>query len=144
MRNHLKLLLVIVLFVSCKKNDDVQLRFTPTLVGQTGIIAWDSIDYTTINYSFSTELNTPEDINNPDIYNHSVSLDIRKDYISSGKGQPIIIKKFDIISKSGYIMFYIPYEGQPGADKINMKLPLTMLMKTSMNLSINLVRYPKQ
>jgi hypothetical protein len=141
MKNLFCLIVLIVLIGSCKKDDSVQLRFTPLVVEK---IEWDSIDYTAINYSFSTEIKTPEDKSNPDVYNHSVTIDIRKDFLNAKKGQTIIIKKFELISKTGTSMFYIPYEGQPGADKVNMKLPLTVPMNTSMNLSINLVRYQKQ
>jgi hypothetical protein len=145
MKKLIRLLLVIALFSSCKKDDSVQLKFAPSLVGQPEYIwKWDSIDYTTIHYSFLTELKTSDDYDNPDIYNHSLNIDLKQDFLTINKGQVCIIKKFDIISRSGEVMFYIPYEGQPGSDIVHMKLPLSIPMNSSINLSIGVIRYPMQ
>jgi hypothetical protein len=138
-------LIIFTLFVSCKDDKYVQLRFGPTLVDKTDTIgwSWDSIVYTTVYYSDENDFKIIEDLNNPDIFRYSKNMDVRKDYLSLMAGHVYVIKKFDMIGKSGKVLFYIPYEGQPGSNKIILKLPILIPMNNSKSLSIGIVRYIK-
>jgi hypothetical protein len=137
------LIFVFTAFTSCKKDNNVQLRFTPILEDKTDMLGlnWDSIAYTTIWYSSGTELKTAEDRSDPNVYNHAINLDVRKDYLTLTAGDPCVVKKFDMIGKSGKILFYIPYEGEPGSNKITQKLPLSIPMSSSKSISIGVVRF---
>lgn len=137
--------LILAALYSCKKEDTVQLRFTPSITGEQGYVwHWDSILYTTVYYSDNTEIKTLEELNDPEVYHHTVNMDIRNDFLTFVEGRSCIIKKFDIVAKSGEVMFYIPYNGQPGSDKVAIKLPYRIGMNYSMSLAISVIRYPKQ
>ena len=48
-------------------------------------------------------------MNNPDIYSHSIKIDVLHDSLNLVVGHTYVIKKFDMISKEGNILYYMPY-----------------------------------
>lgn len=134
------LFLAILYFSSCKKDTSVQLRFTIAPADNTYTIKWDSIAYTSLCYSDITELDTPEKLNNPEIFSHAVTIDILKDALTLNAGSVIVIKKFEIIGKTGQILYYIPYTGQPGSQVLHENLPLTIVLNSSMSRYMNVAR----
>jgi hypothetical protein len=135
------LIMTFYLYPSCKKDNSVQLRFVVTPANSIDTLKWDSIAYTRIYYSDIDELNTPEKISDPNIYNHNVDLDLRIESITLTEGHTYVIKKFDLIGKSGKKLFYIPYEGQPGSSEKIEKLPITIPINSSMSRTTTVVRF---
>jgi hypothetical protein len=114
------ILLILFFSASCKKEPEPpQILFFPSLSAP-DLIAWDSVSYTTINYSYQTELKENE-WDNPAVYSHSVNLDLRAEYLTLEANQVIVIKKFDILDKSGKILYYIPFSVATSSAKL--KLP---------------------
>ena len=136
------LLLTFCVCTSCNKDNTVLLRFAVAPTNITDPVKWDSIAYTTINYCDMSELKTPEEINNPDLYSNTVNLDVRVESLTLTEGHTYVIKKFDMISKSGEILFYIPYEGQSGSSAQVEKLPLTIPINCSLTRFIAVIRFP--
>jgi len=132
------LLLVICFFISCKNDPQNQdIRFVPLLTSAEDSISYDSVDYTVINYSDLDELKNSSDLNNPDIYSHSIKIDVLHDYINLVVGHTYVIKKFDMIRKGGNILYYMPY-GE--------KLALPYLLKIHEDvymILVNVDRYPQ-
>jgi hypothetical protein len=81
-------------------------------------IYYDSVAYAIINYSDVTEFKDTIAFNNPDIFSHSEKVERRSPYnsdtygITVKSGHTYAIKKFDLVSKSGNVIFYIPYGPQ--------------------------------
>jgi hypothetical protein len=113
------------LWLSCKKDRGYQeIWFKPVSADETEMLNFDSIAYTTINYSDVPQYKTDQDFYNPDVYNHSVNLDTKKEFISIPGWNSIVIKKFDMVGKSGKIMYYMPFGKRIFPDTIN-KLPVS-------------------
>lgn len=109
-KNCILLLMLFCLSVSCKKDPGNQnVRFVPLFALGEDSIYYDSIDYTLINYSDLNELKDTSDLNNPNVFSNSIKLDILKDEINLAIDHTYVIKRFDMISKTGNILYYIPY-----------------------------------
>jgi hypothetical protein len=95
---------------------------------KTEILNFDSIAYKTINYSDIHQYKSDQDFYNPDVYNHSVNLDTKKEFISIPGWNSIVIKKFDMVGKSGKIMYYVPFGKRIFPDTID-KLPVSFQLQ---------------
>jgi hypothetical protein len=133
--------LILCLSMSCKKEPDPPLiSFDPT-ISAPDKITWDSVSYTTIRYSYQHELKDDE-YNNPDIYSHSGNLDLRTEYLALEANQVIVIKKFNMIGKSGQVLYYIPFSGEPSATGASLKLPWQLNTgEGKSSYSIPVIRY---
>jgi hypothetical protein len=117
------LFLILLLSVSCKKRPDNPIISFSPFISAPDKITWDSVSYTTINFSYQSEL-TPEEINDPAIYSHSVNLDLKTEWLTLEPNQIIVIKKFDLVAKSGNIIYYIPFIPFSGELSSGIKLPM--------------------
>jgi hypothetical protein len=81
--------------------------FSPT-ISAPDMISWDSVSYTSINYSALDELKDDE-WHNPDIYSHSVELNLKTDFLTIKANHSIVIKKFEMIGYTGKVLYYIPF-----------------------------------
>ena len=124
---------LIFLFVSCSKDPGIQqLRFTPTYENGTESIKYDSIAHTTIIYSDVTESDS-----------HIVNMNIRTEYLSLKIGHSYSFKKFDMVGKSGKVMYYIPSRGDTASGSIYPRLPIHFrIPEDGANLLVNVVSYP--
>jgi hypothetical protein len=137
-KSFILLLPVICFFFSCKNDPQNQdIRFVPSLSSAEDSISYDSVDYTVVNYSDLDDLKNSSDMNNPDIYSHSIRIDVLHDYINLVVGQTYVIKKFDMISKEGNILYYMPY-GE------NLGLPYSLKIHEEVfMILVNVYRYPR-
>lgn len=126
--------------ISCKKEPDPPLlMFLPSLSGK-DLISWDSVSYTTINYSYQNEL-IDDELNNPEIYSNTVNLDLRTEYLQLEANQVIVIKKFDMMDKSGKILYYIPFSDETTSSG-TLKLPWHLKTgEGKSNYAITVIRY---
>jgi hypothetical protein len=142
---YLVLILSVMLWlpIACKKDSGVQqLKFLVNSSDGTLTTKWDSIAYTTINYSDHNELKAGE-INNPDVYSHSVNIDLNIEYLTLKAGHTYVIKKFDMIGKSGKILYYIPFDLNPLSQNIPLKLPWSFNAgEGKVNYVLSVIRYP--
>jgi hypothetical protein len=123
------LLFTSLLFLSCKKDrGNSEIWFNPVCADKTEILNFDSIAYTTINYSDVPQYKSDQDFYNPDVFNHSVNLDTKKEFLSIPGWNSIVIKKFDMVGKSGKIMYYIPFGKRIFPDTID-KLPVSFQLQ---------------
>lgn len=110
------LLTVFCIAVSCKKEPGTgEMQFVTTFARSSDSIFYDSVSYSIINYSDAIEFKDTSEINNPEIFSHSIKLHIngfKTDYISLAVGHKYFIKKFDLVDKSDNVIFYIPYGNQ--------------------------------
>jgi hypothetical protein len=125
---------LIFLCVSCRKDPDVlQFRFTPLFENGKEPIKYDSIAHTTIIYSDMSEL--------PD--SHTVNMNIRNEYLSLISGHSYSFKKFDMVGKSGKVLYYIPSRGDTTSGNIYPRLPINFTIpEDGANLVVNVVLYP--
>lgn len=122
-------LLVSTLCLSCKKDHGFQeIWFKPVSSDKTEILNWDSIAYTTINYSDVPQYKKDPDFYNPDVYSHSINLDTQTEFISIAGWHSIVIKKFVMVGKSGKIMYYIPFGKEHVSESVNL-LPVSFQMQ---------------
>jgi len=111
-------LTVFCLSIACKKENTNFSQFSVDFANMDDSIYYDSVSYAIINYSDVTEIKDTSAIRNPDIFSHSEKVERR--YPSNGdmygitviSGHTYVIKKFDLVSKSGNVIFYIPYGPQ--------------------------------
>lgn len=136
MKKTISLLLLIFLFVSCRKEPDIQrFTFSPAYANGKDIIKFDSIAYTTIIYS---DLDVAAD-------SHTVNLDVRTEYLSLKGGHTYAFRKFDMVGKSGKVMYYIPSKGDTASIGFNMALlPIHFRIPedSGVGLTITVIRYP--
>ena len=136
MKKLVSLVLLIFLCVSCRKNPEIQkFMFSPIYGNGTESIKYDSIDFTTIIYS---DLSEPDD-------SHTVNMDIRTEYLSLIGGHSYSFKKFDMVGKSGEVMYYIPLRGDTASESINTQLlPIIFRIQeeSGASLTVNVIRYP--
>jgi hypothetical protein len=137
------LTVILCLSIACKKDPGVQqLKFLVDSSDGTLTTKWDSIAYTTINYSDKNDLKTGE-INNPDVYSHSVDIDLNTEYLTLKAGHTYLLKKFDMIGKSGKILYYIPFDLNPPTQSIPLKLPWSFIAgEGKVNYVLSVIRYP--
>jgi hypothetical protein len=119
MKNTILLILTIFcLAIACKKEDTNFSQFRVDFANLADSIYYDSVSYAIINYSDATELKDSSAFRNPDIFSHSEKVERRYPYnfdtygITVKSGHTYVIKKFDLLSKSGNVIFYIPYGPQ--------------------------------
>jgi hypothetical protein len=126
--------------MSCKKDPDPQqLFFLPSI--SSDVINWDSISYTIINYSDMNELKA-EEIENPNAYTKSINIDIRNECLTLDAKHTFVMKKFDMIGKSGKIIYYVPFNGESAANGISFKLPYVFqTTEGRSNLSFHVIKY---
>jgi hypothetical protein len=135
MKKTLLLVLLVLLFVSCRKEPDIQkFMFSPTYANGTESIKFDSIAYTTITYS---DLAVLAD-------SHTVDLDVKAEYLSLKGGHTYSFKKFDMIGKSGKVLYYIPLRGDTASGSLIMPLlPINFrIPEEAASLVVNVIRYP--
>lgn len=108
-------LAIFCLAISCKKENTNFSQFSVDFANLDDSIYYDSVSYAIINYSDVTEFKDTTAFRNPDIFSHSEKVDRRSPYntdtygITVKSGHSYAIKKFDLVSKSGNVIFYIPY-----------------------------------
>jgi hypothetical protein len=110
-------LLIFGLTIACKKENSKFSRFKVDFANLNDSIYYDSVSYALINYSDLSELKDTAAIKNPDIFSHSEKIEKQIAYGVSPREFGItwtaehtyVIKKFDLVSKSGNIIFYVPY-----------------------------------
>ncbi len=119
MKNTILLFLTIFCFaIACKKENTNFSQFRVDFANLADSIYYDSVSYAIINYSDATELKDSSAFRNPDIFSHSEKVERRNLYnfdiygITVKSGHTYVIKKFDLLSKSGNVIFYIPYGPQ--------------------------------
>jgi hypothetical protein len=111
-------LAIFCLAVACKKENTNFSQFSVDFANLEDSIYYDSVSYAIINYSDVSELKDSITFNNPEIFSHSEKVDRRYPYntttygITVTSGHTYAIKKFDLVSKSGNVIFYIPYGPQ--------------------------------
>lgn len=144
MKKILFLMLSAFLFcLSCKKDRGYsEIWFKPVCADKSEILNYDSIEYTTINYSDITQYKWDEDLYNPDVYTNSVNLDTKKEFISIPGWNSIVIKKFDMVGKSGKVMYYIPFGKRILPDTLD-KLPVSFQLQggTKALTTMRVIRY---
>jgi len=107
-------------YVSCKKDPGLgEVKFIAQFARQSDSIYVDSVATLVMNYLDETEIKDTSDMNSPNVFSHSLTIDIAEsqkgntginiDYINFTNGHRYYIKKFDFISKSGSVIYYIPY-----------------------------------
>lgn len=118
-------LLIFTLCQSCKKDVGTQeIWFKPVCADETEVLKYDSIAYTIINYSDIPQYKPDPDFYNQDIYSHSVKLDTKTEFISLPGWHRVVIKRFEMVDKSGKIMYYIPFGKDNVPESVN-KLPIS-------------------
>lgn len=108
---------IICISIACKKESSRFSRFDIRFANLEDTIYYDSVAYAIINYSEFSEFKDTSDYKNPDVFSHTVKVEKQ-----SGSGKSIteygltltaehsyVLKKFDLVSKSGNIIFYVPY-----------------------------------
>ena len=109
---------IFCLAIACKKENTNFSQFSVDFANLEDTIYYDSVSYAIINYSDVTEFKDSTAFNNPDIFSHSEKVERRSPYntdtygITVKSGHTYAIKKFDLVSKSGNVIFYIPYGTQ--------------------------------
>jgi hypothetical protein len=109
---------IFCLAIACKKENTNFSQFSVDFANLDDSIYYDSVSYAIINYSDVTEFKDTTAFRNPDIFSHSEKVERRSPYnadtygITVISGHTYVIKKFDLISKSGNVIFYIPYGTQ--------------------------------
>ena len=109
---------IFCLAIACKKENTNFSQFSVDFANLEDTIYYDSVAYAIINYSDVTEFKDTTAFNNPDIFSHSEKVERRSPYnsdtygITVKSGHTYAIKKFDLVSKSGNVIFYIPYGTQ--------------------------------
>jgi|GEM_PF-6943706 len=109
---------IFCLAIACKKENTNFSQFSVDFANLDDSIYYDSVSYAIINYSDVTEFKDTTAFNNPDIFSHSEKVERRSPYntdtygITVISGHTYVIKKFDLVSKSGNVIFYIPYGTQ--------------------------------
>lgn len=125
---------LIFLCVSCTEDPSIQqFRFTPLYENGKEPIKYDSIAYTTIIYSDMSELSD----------SHIVNMNIRTEYLNLISGHSYSFKKFDMVGKSGKVMYYIPSRGDTASGNIFPRLPINFTIpEEGVDLVVNVVPYP--
>lgn len=107
----LTLTIILCLSIACKKEGPKEMRFSISYARSEDSIYSDSVAFAVINYSDLSEFKDTTDLNNPDIFSHSIKVE-NPYSITMPAGGTCVIKKFDLVSKSGNVIFYIPYRVQ--------------------------------
>jgi len=105
------LTVILCLSIACKKEGPKEMRFSISYARSEDSIYSDSVAYAVINFSDLSEFKDTTDLNNPDIFSHSIKVE-NPYSLTFPAGQTCVIKKFDLVSKSGNVIFYIPYRVQ--------------------------------
>lgn len=110
------ILTTLFLFVSCKKDGTKYSRFSIQFAQKADSVYYDSVAYAVINYSDLSEIKDTTDRKNPDIFSHSIKVNKQTGLgLSYTYGLTLaaehwyILKKFDLVSKLGNVIYYIPY-----------------------------------
>ncbi len=106
-----KLVLMFVMlipFLSCKKESPKTISFSISFARIQDSVYYDSVAFAVINYSEMSEIRDSSDLNNPEVFSQTVKVE--KPYtLTFESGQTCVIKKFDLINRSGEVIFYVPY-----------------------------------
>lgn len=126
-------LAIFCLSIACKKENTNFSSFDLDLANPSDSIYYDSVAYAIINYSDLSEIKDTSGSRNPDVFNHSEKVESRSPYNIYQYGFTVksehsyVIKRFDLLSKSGKVIFYIPYGTQYYfRDGIQYKAPITL------------------
>ena len=87
-------LFLILAFLSCKRELDPQLLKIYVDLTPPDSISWDSVNYATIEYSYMSELKN-EELYNPDVFHHTINIDLKNEYLTLEPNQTLVIKKFN-------------------------------------------------
>jgi hypothetical protein len=110
------LIAMFCLSVACKREFTNFSSFSIDFANLEDTIYYDSVSYAIINYSDHNELKDSSDLYNPDVFSHSEKIARKSQYNIYDYGFTVtsehwyVIKKFDLVSKSGRVIFYIPYD----------------------------------
>jgi hypothetical protein len=114
----LLLIAIFCLSIACKKENTNFSQFSVYFANLDDSIYYDSVSYAIINYSDVIEFKDTSAFRNPDVFSQSEKVERRYPYntdtygITVISGHSYVIKKFDLVSKSGNVIFYIPYGPQ--------------------------------
>jgi hypothetical protein len=112
------LIAIFCLSFACKKESTNFSSFDLEFANLEDSIYYDSVSYAIINYSDYSEFKDTSDLRNPDIFSHSEKVEKQSPYNTMQYGITVtaehtyVIKKFDLLSKSGKVLFYVPYGTQ--------------------------------
>jgi hypothetical protein len=110
---------IFCLSIACKKEFTNFSRFSLDFANLEDTIYYDSVSYAIINYSDLTEIKDSSEFINPDVYSHSEKVarqsrqypyNIYEYGITVTSEHNYVIKKFDLVSKGGKVIFYVPYD----------------------------------
>jgi hypothetical protein len=110
------LIAIFCLSVACKREFTNFSRFSIDFANLEDTIYYDSVSYAIINYSDHSEIKDSSDQYNPDVFSHSEKIARQSQYSIYDYGFTVtsehfyVIKKFDLVSKSGKVIFFIPYD----------------------------------
>ena len=107
----LLLIATLCLAVSCKKEGTKVTQFSVQFNERADSVYYDSIAYAIFNYSDLKELKDSSSFNNPDVFSHTVKVEIPYT-LSLTAEHTYVLKKLDLFDKSGKLLFYIPYSTQ--------------------------------
>jgi hypothetical protein len=111
------LLAIFCISISCKKEGTKLTQFSVYFNERADSIYKDSISYAIFNYSDVKELKDSSAINNPEVFSQTVKVE-RPYTLSLTAGHTYVLKKFELFSKSGNLLFYIPYRTSLNAHSI--------------------------
>jgi hypothetical protein len=133
MKSFVLLLAILCISIACKKENTNFSSFDLDLANPADSIYYDSVAYAIINYSDLSEIKDSIGHLNPDVFNHSEKVEKRSPYniysygFTVKSGHSYVIKGFNLLSKSGNVIFYIPYGTQYYfREGIQYKAPLTL------------------
>lgn len=111
----------------------------------------DSISAIEIKYSDFSDFKDDQELNNPDLFRYSIKINskspdygypnlIHYGYITLDREHTYVIKEFDLVDRSGKILFYLPWK----PDSVhNGDIPyLPFVFKATGFMSFNVVKYP--
>jgi hypothetical protein len=135
-------ILLLVLSIACKKEEPQKMGFDPYPFIKADSIAFDSVAYLVFNYSYLSEFKDLAERDNPDVFSHSITME--KPYsVTIPADEVLVIKKFDLVSTSGNVIFYMSYEKQyhevDGITYQSSKLPF-MIRASEGGYSIDVVK----
>lgn len=133
MKKTITLALLVFVFVSCRKDPGLeQLRFSASYANGMELLKYDSIAYTTVKYSDLAELDD----------SHTVDLNIKTEYLSLKGGHTYSFLKFEMVGKSGKVMYYIPLKSDTASESMTLPIHFRIPENSGASLLVNVIRYP--
>jgi len=113
------LVIFYLLVSSCKKEQEYGVFvFSPYFAQKADAVLYDSACFLIINYSTAAELKTFSEVLDSTTYHHTLKLSLDKFDSKNLNYNTIdirwevgdyVIKKYDLVDKSGKVIYYIPY-----------------------------------